>query len=232
MLDLIHGLRHKLAEHLATIQQSPIFHDFVSENTSPEYIQELLKQVMLEIYWYAPLLTEAVFLAIGRMPKKHPELMKQVTQIALIEANHFEMAYRDFVKLGGDGDWAGSIRISPGSFLLGSLCKRLAEHESPFSLLGVIYLIEGIAPELNQQAKQVIAKKLAPVTPTSPSSEFVDSHAEEDEAHTRYMEKIIGQIVATCPSSATAIEYGFDCFSLVYPLPIWHGAWVRAQSAR
>jgi hypothetical protein len=232
MSDLIQTLRRKLAGHLATVQQSPLYLDFVAEDTSPKYTQELLKQAMLEIFWYAPLLIEAVFLAIGRMPKNHPALMKQVTQIALVEANHFVMAYRDYLKLGGDGEWPRTARISAGAFLLGSLCKRLAEHEDPFSLLGVIYLIEGIAPELNQKVKEAIARKLTRPAPALSSSEFVDSHAEENEAHTRYMEKVIGQVVATCPSSSSAIEYGFDCFSLVYPLPIWHGAWLRSQPAR
>ncbi|MGH7140628.1 MAG: hypothetical protein ACREHD_33260 [Pirellulales bacterium] len=232
MVPLIEKLRRKLANQAEVAQQARLYLDFIAEDTTAAHAKELLKQAMLEIFWYAPLFTEAVFLAVGRMPKSHPALMKHVAHIALVEANHFEIAYRDYLRLGGDGDWARSVRISPASFMVGAVAKRLAEHEEAFSILGAMYLIEGIAPDLNRKVQATIAAKLGEPATTGEASEFVRLHAEEDVAHTLHMEKAIEDVALAFPSSASAIEYGLDCFSLVYPLPVWHGAWVRAESFR
>jgi hypothetical protein len=231
MIPLISDLHRKQANHLALVQQTPLHRDFVSEEAGPRYRRELLKQVMLEVFWYAPSITEAVFVAIGRMPKSHPRLMRKVAEFALVESNHFEMAFRDYVQLGGDGEWARGARISPGSFQLAAVCKRLAEEEDPFAILGGIYVIEGIAPPLNQAAQQMLTRKRDGST-SAVASEFVDAHAKEDIGHTRLMEEVIGQVVLAFPSSGPAIAYGYDCFSLAYPIPIWQEAWVRAQQAR
>lgn len=229
--EFLQTMRAKLAEHLSLVQRSQPYLDFVSDNASVGFVRDLLKEVMVEVFWYAPRITEAAFLAIGRMPKERPDLMKEVAQIAFVEANHFEMAYRDYVKLGGDGDWATTSRISPASFVLGSLCNRLAEHEDPYSILGVMYLIEGIAPELNTKAQEVISRKLPAAEPAQSWSEFVAAHAEEDVAHTRYMEKVISDVVSAFPLAARGIAYGLDCFALAYPIPIWQGAWERVRCA-
>lgn len=224
-------MREKLAAHLSLVRQCRPYVDFVADDASGGFVGNVLKEVMLEIFWYAPRITEAVFLAVGRMPKERPELMKQVAQMAIVEANHFQMAYRDYEALGGDIERANGSRVSPASFALGAVCQQLAAREDPFSILGAMYAVEGIAPELNTTAQQVIAAKLRQSASGGLASEFVASHAEEDVAHTRYMEKIMTEVVAAFPGSASAISYGVDCFSLVYPLPIWLGAAERAKQA-
>ena len=35
---------------------------------------------------------------------------------------------------------------------------------------------------------------------------------------------LIERVIGEFPESAEAIEYGFDCFAAVYPLPIWNAA--------
>jgi hypothetical protein len=38
------------------------------------------------------------------------------------------------------------------------------------------------------------------------------------------------RVVTEYPEAASAIDYGFDCFSTVYPLPIWKAALEHAQT--
>jgi hypothetical protein len=41
---------------------------------------------------------------------------------------------------------------------------------------------------------------------------------------------LIEEIVAAYPDSASEIEYGFDCFQQVYPIPVWEMVYDRAMA--
>ena len=75
------------------------------------------------------------------------------------------------------------------------------------------------------KAQQYLAAKGFPVE----AQHFIDFHAEEDIAHVKALRGLIERVVRDYPAEAAAIEYGFDCFSAVYPLPIWRAAIAHAQ---
>jgi hypothetical protein len=151
--------------------------------------------------------------------------MKPMILHDLSEVDHGEMALKDFIKLGGDEIWAFSRRITPESFAMAATCRMLAEREDPFSYLGYMYLLESLTPILTERAQQFLAAKGFPVA----ARHFIDVHAEEDIAHADVLTKLIQKVVAEYPAAA-AIEYGFDCFAAVYPLPIWRAALAHAQA--
>lgn len=102
----------------------------------------------------------------------------------------------------------------------------LAERESPFCYLGYMYLFETLTPPLAERAQKLLAAKGFP----RQARYFIDFHATEDIDHARSMRNLVEQVVRDYPEAAAAIEYGFECFAGVYPLPIWAAALEHART--
>lgn len=218
-------LDQKLADLLARIESSAIYQLMTDPKTDPRLIGAILKYTLLEVFSYGPHVTEATFTAIGRIPKDRPDLMKPMIMHDLEEADHGEMALKDFVKLGGDEAWARSRRISPASFVLGATCRTLAQLESPFAYLGYMYLFESLTPTLANRVLDVLHKRgLA-----ADAQYFVKFHATEDIAHSKALRALVVRVVHDFPDAAGAIDYGFECFCCTYPLPIWETALRHSQ---
>jgi hypothetical protein len=218
-------LDQKLADLLTQIESSDIYRLMTDAKTDPRLIGGILKYSLLEVFSYGPHVTEATFTAIGRIPKDRPDLMKPMIMHDIEEADHGEMALKDFIKLGGDEAWARSRRISPASFVLGATCRTLAQFESPFAYLGYMYLFESLTPTLANRMLEVLHKRgLA-----ADAQYFVKFHATEDIAHSKALRALVVRVVSDFPDAAAAIDYGFECFCCVYPLPIWETARRHAQ---
>jgi hypothetical protein len=220
------GLEQKMRALLTEIEQSEVYRLIAAPDTHPTLVAAIVKYILLEVFSYGPHVTEATFTAIGRLPKNRPDLMKPMILHDLSEVDHGEMALRDFIKLGGDEAWARSRRITPASFAMAATCRLLAEREDPFSYLGYMWLFECLTPILTERAQGFLAAKGFPME----AQNFIDTYAEEDIAHADVLTKLIQKVLREYPASASAIEYGFDCFAAVYPLPIWRAALARAQA--
>jgi hypothetical protein len=219
-------IESKMKAEFQKIEDSAVYRSVTDPNASSKYVAVLIKYVLLEVFSYGPHVTEATFTAIGRMPKNRPDLMKPMIMHDLEEVDHGEMALKDFVELGGDENWARSRRITPESFALGATVRMLAERENPFAYLGYMYLFEALTPILTERVKRVLAAKEFP----GEAQKFIDFHAEEDIAHAKALRAFIERVVNDYPDAAPAIEYAFDCFAVVYPLPIWRAAMKHAQA--
>lgn len=219
-------LEEKMHSLLAQIEQTEVYKLVEAPDTHPMLVATIVKYILLEVFSYGPHVTEATFTAIGRLPKNRPDLMKPMILHDLSEVDHGEMALKDFIKLGGSEEWARARRITPESFAMGATCRMLAEREDPFSYLGYMWLFECMTPILTERAQKFLAAKGFPVS----AQNFIDTHAEEDIAHADVLTKLIQKVIREYPASASAIEYGFDCFAAVYPQPIWRAALANARA--
>jgi hypothetical protein len=218
-------LEEKLAALLRRVENSEHYQYLTRPETEPRLVAAFTKWYLLEVFSYGPHVTEATFTAIGRLPKTRPDLMKPMILHDLEEVDHGEMALRDYLQLGGDERFARSRRITPASFALGATCRMLAERESPFTYLGYMFLFEGLTVPLTERALKVLAAKGFPAK----ASTFIEFHATEDVSHAKGLRNLIIRVVRDYPEEAGAIEYGFDGFATVYPLPIWDAAMAHAR---
>jgi pyrroloquinoline quinone (PQQ) biosynthesis protein C len=215
----------KLGACFDHIAQSEISKLLEQPETSTELLATFIKFYLLEVFSFGPHVTEATFTAIGRLPKNRPDLMKPMILHDVEEVDHGEMALRDYLTLGGDEAFARTRRISPESFVMAATCRMLAERESPFAYLGYMYFFEALTTRLAARAQQLLGAKGFP----SRAQYFIDFHATEDISHAEGLRNLIVRVVTDFPDAASAIEYGFDCFSAVYPLPIWAAALRHAK---
>jgi hypothetical protein len=222
---LVDRLNARIAALFRDLEQSEVYRLVAHPDTDPRLVGGIVKWYLLEVFSFGPHVTEATFTAVGRLPKNRPDLMRPMILHDLEEVDHGEMALQDYLKLGGNVSFARTRRISPAAFVLGATCRLLAERESPFAYLGYMYLFEVLTPLLTERAQKLLAAKGFPVEARS----FIDFHAEEDVGHASTLRNLVGCVVRDYPEAAPAIEYGFDCFSQVYPLPIWTTALQHAR---
>jgi hypothetical protein len=219
-------LQAKVQQLLQHVLASPEWQSVEVPEADARYVTTVLKHVLLEVFSYGPHITEATFTAIGRFPKDRPDLMKPMILHDIEEADHGEMALRDFVRLGGDEAWARARRITPESFAMAATVRLLAQSENPFAYLGYMYPFEALTPVFTERIQQVMARLQFP----GEGRQFIDFHAKEDIAHAKALRAFVERVVGDYPGAAEAIEYAFDCFGAVYPLPIWRAAINRAQT--
>lgn len=211
---------------LAELELSRPYRLAFDPSADPRFVAAVVKHVLLEVFSYGPHVTEATFTAIGRLPKSRPDLMKVMIRHDLDEVDHGEMALVDFVRLGGDEGWARSRRITPAAFVMAATVRMLAEKENPFSYLGYMYPFEALTPILTARLQDQLAAKGFPVA----ARKFIDVHAEEDISHSKLLKHLLARVVSDFPDAAAAIEYGFECFTQVYPLPVWDAVIARASA--
>jgi hypothetical protein len=215
----------RLEAVIRQVEASEVYRLVFDPEADPRLVAAVVKNVLLEVYSYGAQVTEATFTAIGRLPKDRPDLMKPMILHDLEEVDHGEMALKDFIRLGGDARQARSRRPSPAAFAMAATCRMLAERENPFSYLGYMYLFESLTPVITERLQKVLTAKAFPV----PARHFIDFHAAEDVSHACGLRNLIIRVVSEYPESAAAIEFGFDCFASVYPLPVWAAALDRAR---
>ncbi len=223
--DFVAHLRNKTAAHLEAIQQSRAYKQFTSPESDTLFVVEAVKNILLETFSYGPHVTEATFTAIGRFDKKRPDLMRKAIEHDLDEVDHGEIALADFVRYGGNEQWARQRRITPESYAMAGAVRLIASHESPYAFLGYMYLFEALTPQLTSNVQNILKSRNVP----NEGHVFIDMHAVEDIAHEKDLANIIEEIVKDYPDESEAIEYGFDVFSVVYPLPIWNAILDRMQ---
>lgn len=215
----------KIEDLFRGVQESPIYRLVERPDTDPRLVVSLIKWYLLEVFSFGPHVSEATFTAIGRFPKNRPDLMKPLIQHDLEEVDHGEMALADFIRLGGDEHFARTRRISPASFALGATCRMLAERENPFTYLGYMYLLEELAEVMLGRSMKLLVAKGFPAQ----GSEFLNFHAKADVGHSNQLRRVMIQMVSDYSDAAEAIEYGFDCFASVFPMPIWETALRHAR---
>src|SRR4051812_16383984 len=116
-LDAFVGsLDSRIQRLLEEIKQTEVWQTVTSPATEPAFTRLIMKEIYLEIYSYQPHVIEATIAIIGRMPKADSRMIQKMLIHQAEEADHGEMALRDYVALGGDGQFARSKRISPASF--------------------------------------------------------------------------------------------------------------------
>ncbi|WP_266368039.1 iron-containing redox enzyme family protein [Tellurirhabdus rosea] len=219
-LAFVQKLDRKMEAVLAEVEQSELYQMIADPDTDARLVALIVKYILLEVFSYGPHVTEATFMAISRLPKNRPDLMKPLILHDLSEVDHGEMALRDFVRLGGEEAWARARRMTPESLAMAATCRMLAQFENPFAYLGYMYLFEGLTPILTERAQVFLKAKGFPAEARG----FIDEHATEDIGHAQLMANMVARIVTEFPEAEAAIEYGFDCFAAVYPLPIWRRA--------
>lgn len=223
--DLVERLDAKNRELVRQIEASPFCQAFFSTDTPTAKIEAMTAGLLHQVSMYGHELTRSVSTALGRLaadPKWVGEVPELMTSL-LGEVTHPHIAHDDSEDLQPHGSGKTGERPSPAAFAVAAVARLLCEERHPLTHLGFFYLLEGTTSQIAPRLHEVL-------TARGVKSPFMKLHAEEDVQHANTLAKSIRRIQAIDPSAVTEIEYGYDCFVLAYPLPVWAAALGRARS--
>lgn len=222
---LIAHLNSKNTALVAELDCSEFCKSFFSRRTSKHLIELLIASLLHQVGSYGGQLTRSICTALGRLAND-PKWVGQVGPLfeaVLGEVRHPQMAHDDSVKLDPDLKTKKIQTPSPAAFIVGATARLLCQEAHPLTHLGFFYLLEGTTAVMAPRLARVLRGR-------GVSSPFMKLHATEDKKHATNLKKKICEIVDRDPAVAKEINYGYDCFALAYPLPVWHAAWERAIS--
>jgi hypothetical protein len=220
--DLVERLDAKNRELVRQIEESEFCRRFFSPDTKNEVIEEMTAGLLHQVASYGHQLTRSISTALGRLAA-YPEFADRVPKLMeslLGEVTHPEIARKDSVDL-GPRPRSEPEKPSPAAFTLAAVARLLCEERHPLTHLGFFYLLEGTTSQIAPRLHEVLTARKIP-------SPFWKLHAEEDVNHASEVGKRIREIVEIDPGAAAEIEYGYDCFVLAYPLPVWAAGLARA----
>jgi hypothetical protein len=222
--DLVERLDAKNRELIRQIEASEFCQTFFATETPKAKIEAMTAGLLHQVSMYGHELTRSVTTALGRLAAD-PQLVTEVPGLMnslLEEVTHAHMAHEDSGKLQSEAGSKAVERPSPAAFAVAAVARLLCEEHHPLTHLGFFYLLEGTTSQMAPRLHEVITKR-------GLKSPFLDLHAKEDIQHVNTLADSIRRILAIDPSAAAEIEYGYDCFVVAYPLPVWEAAldWAR-----
>jgi hypothetical protein len=220
--DLVERLDAKNRELVRQIEESEFCRQFFSPETKTELVEAMTAGLLHQVACYGHELTRSVTTALGRLAAYPqfagtiPALMKSL----LGEVTHAEMARKDSVDLKIESR-SETGKPSPAAFAVAAVARLLCEERHPLTHLGFFYLLEGTTSQMAPRLHEVLMSR-------GIQSPFMKLHAKEDVEHASELANRIREIVEIDPTAAAEIEYGYDCFVLAYPLPVWAAGLARA----
>lgn len=210
----------------ATTERSEFWQTLTASDTDPMVITTVLREILLEVFFYNAPIVETGMSLIGLMPRTMTlRKVKAMLRHLAEEFDHGEMALKDYVALGGDEADARSRRMSPAALAAAGMWRMLLNKREPFAYVGGMYLFETLTPIVCGRLQKAFAGRGLGRSGLG----FIEFHAAEDPKHATLMRVLVEETAEQFPESVDAMRYGFDCFRAVYPAPIWDGAYRRAM---
>jgi len=221
---LAQQLERRCKQIVADAKQHPIYQMVSADHIDKAMARAAVRNVLLRVHLYGPHLTRAIFHAIGRIAPIDLEAARLLIELECDEAPHPRQAFEDYKKLKGNPAHENDLSVSPAAFAVAATADMLARHDSPFAFLGFLYMLESTTPVFIEG----IVERLKRVDPTALTG-FLTDHLEQDVKHTATLVRVIEKVAKGNPETGRAIAFGLECFSIVYPLPVWGEALAQAR---
>ena len=220
---LVERLDAKNRELVRQIKESEFCCRFFSHETKTEMIEAMTAGLLHQVGSYGHELTRSISTALGRLAAcpQFAGMVPKLMESLLGEVTHAEIARKDSVDLQRGSGSKTEERPSPAAFAVAAVARLLCEERHPLTHLGFFYLLEGTTSQMAPRLHEVLMSRAI-------QSPFMKLHAEEDVDHASKLANRIREIVEIDPAAAAEIEYGYDCFVLAYPLPVWAAGLERA----
>jgi hypothetical protein len=225
---IVGWLEQRVRPIVEAIHRTDFWHLATSPDSDPGELRSFMGQVYWEIATFQPQVQEAAVVSIAQMPRSMDlRRFRAMLVHQAEEFDHGEMARRDYVALGNDiKDTFG--RLSPEGFAVSAVWWMIARQRDPFAYLGALFLFEGLTPNLTS----AVIGNLRAKGFEDRSLEYMIYHSTEDFKHRKLIRELISSTVRQYPEAADSIKYGFECLSLVYPVPLLAAAYRRSRAGK
>lgn len=225
--QLVEEMDNDLCVVAKEVENQEYWKVLVDEETENPVVLAIMREIMLEIWSYQMAVNEAVFTAVGRIGTRIEEqgLIRAMIAVQIEEVGHGTLALEDYVRLGGNREFALKRLPSPASQALIGTIKHLSERENPLTHLGFMYFFEKFTTMMTEKVTEPLRRAGYP----DDRLQFMRLHSEEDVRHADMLSNVIDDCLARYPNANQHIRYGFDSFRSVYPHAVWATAFERAK---
>lgn len=188
------SLFDRLVQQTASSRQEfieiPVIREVLREGASRELYLDFLGQAYHHVKCTAPLMGAAASRCGSDDRKYQSALFEYLDE----ERGHEEWILEDIRALGGDPQ---SVRHGfprfPCKIMVGH-AFYLVERVSPYALLGMIHVLEGMAVALATHAVQAIRKTIPAASDNG--FKYLTTHSDLDVEHTKFFERLINELDA------------------------------------
>lgn len=183
---------------------------FISNRRAPKpQSLALAREIMRAIEWYQAHRVETGLRLANRLPADEAELLRSLWDGG---ADHHADAESHYAPL------------TPACFAVAAVRSRLAETDNGLGLIGADYLFEQLTALIAQAALPMSEERDV----QHDGTRLAVMRAAANTSRVGHIKQLILDMATRQPESAKIMLRGFDCFRVVYPLPVWDEAYERA----
>jgi len=184
----------------------PLIQHVLANGSPRDLYADFLGQAYHHVKHTAPLMA----LAAARCGAEDRRYQSALFDYIAEERGHDEWILEDIDALGGD---ASAVRRGAPRFpckVMVGHAYYLVDHVSPYGLLGMVHVLEGMAVALAANAVQAMRRTVA--TSGDAGFKYLTTHSDLDVGHTKMFERLIDDVGT--PHLALAIEATRDFYVL------------------
>ncbi len=186
-------LMHETEAERRDFQSISLIQTAVAKGVTQDLYAKYLEQAYHHVRFTVPLLA----LAREHCGAKDDAYRNALSEYIKEESGHEEWILDDIKALGADAE---AVRNGQGGFacrVMVAYAHYAIEHISPYALLGMVHVLEGMSVELADKAAGAIAQSFgATAGPDGPPKAFsyLTSHGALDTEHVQFFEDLVNSI--------------------------------------
>lgn len=191
-MSFFHALTEETAEHRTAFLSIPLIRHTVQFGASAALYAKYLAEAYHHVRFTVPLLKQAA----GRCGPKDDVYKTALAHYIEDERGHEEWILNDIHALGQDEQ---AVRRGHGGLacrVMVSYARFAIDEISPYALLGMIHVLEGMSVALAQGVAQSVAQAIATDSQGTPPDAFsyLTSHGALDTEHVAFFETLVNTI--------------------------------------
>jgi pyrroloquinoline quinone (PQQ) biosynthesis protein C len=183
-------LLHHMAPARQEFIQLPLIQEVLRRGASRELYLDFLGQAYHHVKCTAPLLASAVAHCGPEDHLYQGALFKYIEE----ERGHELWILEDIEALGGDADAVSRAAPRLPCKVMVGYAHYLVEHISPYALLGMVHVLEGMAVALASKAVSAVSSSLA--VANGAGFKYLTTHSELDVEHAKFFENLVDKLDA------------------------------------
>lgn len=190
-------LLQETAHEQAKFQEIPVIRDAIAGKVGLPLYLRYLEQAYHHVRHTCPLMGAALA-RCGQNDRRYREALLEYIEE---ERGHEDWILEDIRVLGGDADGVALGDGNEATRVMVGYAYYAIERISPYALLGMVHVLEGMSVALADKAAAGISQSIDPaVTPATDSDapsdgfSYLRSHGSLDQDHVRFFENLVNQL--------------------------------------
>ena len=166
--------------------------ELIQHATQKGVTRDLYAKYLEQAYHHVRFTVPLLELARGRCGATDTAYVNALAEYIEEESGHDEWILNDIKALGADSE---AVRHGQGGFacrMMVAYAHFAIEHISPYALLGMVHVLEGMSVELADKAAGAIAASFGDTPPDAFS--YLTSHGALDIEHVQFFEDLVNSI--------------------------------------